>query len=103
MMAARDLPTEGADLYRIRNKARLWEALIRAGITTKAELARRLESPSAMGKRAPTRQYLSRLFQPAGDLTTSRATAEAIAKLINRPVERDFEPNWSPKTVTRKG
>lgn len=83
-------------MYEIRNRQRLRDALIKAGVIgrngelSKAELARRLTL--RMGKRAPSRQYLSRILQDDGDPTTSRETAIALAAVANKRVDWLFRP-----------
>lgn len=76
-------------MHRFKNKAKLRAALDKAGVKSKAELERRLKS--RMGKRAPSRQYLSRILADDGDPTTSQETARGIAAVVGQPVDKFFE------------
>lgn len=83
------MPNQHRVIYRLRDKAALRQALRDAGVGTFAELERRLTA--LYGPTAPTRQYLSRVFQPNGDQTTSPSTAWGIAYVARVEREQFFD------------
>jgi len=99
------MPNQHRVLYRVRDKAGLRQALRDAGVETFAELERRLTALYGTDK-APTRQYLSRVFQPNGDATTSPETSWGIAYVARVDREQFFDKvdlDAPAETVTATG
>jgi hypothetical protein len=77
-------------MCRFKSKPVLKADLALVGVDTYAEMARQLANIMGDGN-APSRQYLSRIFQPGGDATTSPATAQAICDIMGAPVAEYFD------------